>query len=154
MAHPEAAPGLTEPDRSRYVARRRRVSVLQGERALSDTEGRQQKEPPRVDVELRPACAPAFGGIVRLHGEHDMSTSDDVLGAIAPIEGDVLIDLSDCAFLDSTVIRVVLASFDARARQGCRLELVVPAANTTMTRTVEISGIRELLTVHESAEIA
>jgi anti-anti-sigma factor len=130
------------------------VSVLHGERTLSDTDARQQKEPPRVDVELRPASAPSFGGIVRLCGEHDMSTSDDVLAAIAPIAGDVLIDLSDCGFLDSTVIRVLLSSYDARARQGCRLELVVPVANTTMTRTMEISGIRELLAVHESTEIA
>jgi anti-anti-sigma factor len=128
------------------------VSVSR-ESTLSDA-GTPQKDPPRVDVELWPPRAPCFAAIVRLVGEHDMATSEAVLAAFGPIAGDLLVDLSACTFLDSTVIRVVLAAFQEQQRLGRRLELVVPPANATMTRTVEISGIRDVLTVHESAEIA
>jgi hypothetical protein len=39
----------------------------------------------------------------RLRGEHDLTTSTGVREALAPIQGNVLVDLSDRVFLDSSV---------------------------------------------------
>jgi anti-anti-sigma factor len=60
-----------------------------------------------------------------------------------------LLDLSACEFIDSTVIGVVLAKSGDLAREGRRLELVVPAANRSVTRVVDVVGLRTLMTVHD-----
>jgi anti-anti-sigma factor len=101
-----------------------------------------------VEVELLPVAAPAFAATVRLSGEHDLATRREIQDAIDPIEGDVLVDLSACEFIDSSVIVMLLAAHYARRREGQRLELLLPVENSKVTRTLEVSGARQLLTVH------
>ncbi|MDX6569453.1 MAG: hypothetical protein QOH15_2031 [Gaiellales bacterium] len=101
-----------------------------------------------IEVELRPAAAPTFAAAVRLAGEHDLATRRDIQDAIEPIEGDVLVDLTECEFIDSSVIVMLLATHYARRREGRRLELLLPSENSKVTRTLEVSGAKQLLTVH------
>ena len=61
----------------------------------------------------------------------------------------MLIDLSACEFVDSTVISALISKSAALGRNGHRLELVVPAANGTVTRVIDVVGLRTLITVHE-----
>lgn len=103
-----------------------------------------------VEVELRPVSAPAFAAVVRLCGEHDLATGDDLRTALAPVHGSVLVDLSECSFVDSTVIGVLVADHQSRIREGHRLELLVPAENTHVTRTLNVSGVGRLLPLHAS----
>ncbi len=105
-----------------------------------------------IEVEFRPAHESAFAAVVRLRGEHDIATSAGISETLAPIDGNVLVDLSDCAFVESTVITVFVADSRERARKGQRLELVVPTGNATITRTLQVSGLSELLTVHKTHE--
>jgi anti-anti-sigma factor len=107
-----------------------------------------------VEVERRPAHAPAFAAVVRLCGEHDLATSAGVREALAPIRGSLLVDLSDCAFLDSSVLTVFVLDARERAHDGQRTELLVPAANMTVRRTLQVSGLTEMLTVHGSSSSA
>ncbi len=102
---------------------------------------------PTLDVTYRPERAPTFAAIVRLGGEHDLSTRDALHEALEPIYGDVLVDLSDAEFIDSSVIGVLLATADARRREGQRLELLVPARNARITRTLTVAGVTGLLAV-------
>jgi anti-anti-sigma factor len=105
---------------------------------------------PTVEVELRPAGDPRLAAIVRLHGGHDIATSRSLRQTLASVSGDVLLDLSDCEFIDSSVIYVIFSDAHARASDDHRLELLVPPENRAITRTLEIAGAREVLTVHRT----
>jgi anti-anti-sigma factor len=102
---------------------------------------------PSVEVELRPARAPAFVAAVRLRGEHDMATVPRILEALEPIDGSVLVDLSECSFIDSSAINAFVADARRRAREGHRLELLVPAENAMVGRTLQVSGLDVFLPV-------
>jgi anti-anti-sigma factor len=106
---------------------------------------------PAIEVERGPAHAPGYAAIVRLRGEHDLDSSVAIREALDSIDGDVLIDLSGCGFMDSSVIGMLLRRFQERTRRGQRLELVVPPENRIIARTIEIASLRELLTVHDRA---
>jgi anti-anti-sigma factor len=94
--------------------------------------------PHAIEVELGP------------FGEHDLATSPDVIDTLAPLYGDVLVDLAACEFIDSTIISALLASARERAREGQRLELFVPAENGVVARTLEIAGVGTILTIRTS----
>jgi anti-anti-sigma factor len=105
-----------------------------------------EREP---SVEVEPlASGSRFEAIIRLYGGHDVATSRHLREAFRSVDGDVLLDLSSCEFIDSSVIFVIYADCNARARSGRRLELLVPTANRAITRTLEIAGARQVLSVH------
>jgi anti-anti-sigma factor len=100
-----------------------------------------------IDVDLRPAAAPSFAARVRLCGEHDLATETDLRDVLRPIIGDVLVDLTECEFISSSVIGVLLADAYTRKGEGHRLELVVPTENRAVRRPIRVSGIDKLLCV-------
>jgi anti-anti-sigma factor len=102
-----------------------------------------------IDVELRPEDERAFAAIVSLRGEHDLATATEVSDAISAIDGNVLVDLTDCSFLDSTVIGVLFARNLDLERAGSFLEVVVPPANASVARTLELVRMRDAIVVHE-----
>jgi hypothetical protein len=61
-----------------------------------------------------------------LCGEHDAATSEEIEAAVAAVDGNLLIDLTQCEFIDSTVIGVVMAKSKALGRDGHQLALVAP----------------------------
>jgi anti-anti-sigma factor len=103
--------------------------------------------PHAIAVDFHPSDAPTFAAAVRLVGEHDLSTEAEVRAALSPIYGDVLVDLSACTFIGSTVLGVMIADSQTREREGHCLELLVPTANRAITRTLEVSGVTRLLFV-------
>jgi anti-anti-sigma factor len=115
---------------------------------ITDTQSGTGATPPRVEVELQPANAPAYAALVSLYGEHDLASSGDVESALAGIYGTVLVDLSACDFIDTTVVRIILAKRLELEREGHRLELVIPPENQ-IKRTLEMLGLGNLMIVHE-----
>jgi anti-anti-sigma factor len=105
---------------------------------------------PSVDVVLRPPALPSFAAVVALRGEHDLATSADVRAALGPIYGNVLVDLSDCSFIDSKVIGALIGKHRELEREGHRLELLVPPANLVVTRSLSLVGMTSLLVVRDS----
>jgi anti-sigma B factor antagonist len=103
-----------------------------------------------VLVEFHPPRAPDFAAVVSLHGEHDLATRDAIGEALDPLLGTVLVDLSGCEFVDSTVIGLLLRQSERLQRDGHRLEVLLPASNETVGRVFDIAGLRSLLTVHEA----
>ncbi len=97
-------------------------------------------------LESRPA---GFGGVVSLRGEHDFATIDAIERAVTQADENVLLDLSACEFIDSTVIGAILTCIRELAHRGSRLELVAPPENTTVSHILDVAGLREILTVHE-----
>jgi anti-anti-sigma factor len=106
---------------------------------------------PYVEVELRPTSAPAFVAIVKLLGEHDVSTAHKIGVALAPIKGDLLVDLRECDFLDSSVIAVVVEAQQSLQREGHQLEVVVPPG-TAVARTLELVGVSTVIRVRGSID--
>lgn len=100
-----------------------------------------------IQVEVRPARAPQYAALVSLHGEHDLATSSALRDALRPLFGDVLVDLSQCSFVDSTVIGALITSAQELEREGHRLSLVVPPENANVARTLEIVRIGELIRI-------
>ena len=109
----------------------------------------QSDQPPSqdVEVEVRPPRAPQYAAIVSLRGEHDMATAPVIRDALSPLFGDVLVDLSNCTFVDSTVIGALIAASQELEREGHTLSLVVPPENADVARTLEIVHISELLQI-------
>jgi anti-anti-sigma factor len=107
-------------------------------------------QPPsrQIEVDVRPQRAPQYAAIVSLHGEHDLATSAALAETLRPLYGDVLVDLSDCSFVDSTVIRALITAAQELDREGHSLSLVVPPENASIGRTLELVRIGELLRVH------
>ena len=115
----------------------------------SSMPGRGRASEPVVHVELLPPRERDFAAIVSLRGEHDLASAPEVSSAIAGIEGNVLVDLADCTFLDSTVIAVLFARSADLERAGRFLEVVVPRENVPITRTLELVRMRDVIVVHE-----
>jgi anti-anti-sigma factor len=90
---------------------------------------------PAVEVEFRlPGIA-----FVTLRGEHDLSSKPDLTEALtaASAKRDVLVDLSDCTFMDSSVIGALFRAHQSLAEGGGRLELVIPESATTVKRVAD-----------------
>jgi anti-sigma B factor antagonist len=90
--------------------------------------------------------------VVVLGGEHDMSTADDVERAIRAAEARdpalIAIDLEPCDFIDSTVVRTLLYARERALADGRRLALLVPAGGSIVARTLELSGLAEVLSIY------
>jgi anti-anti-sigma factor len=97
----------------------------------------------------RPAAAVA---IITLVGEHDLSTRADIRETLARVgdEANVLVDLSDCSFIDSTVIGALVVAFQTLAERGLRLELAIPPEAAAVHRVAKVAGLTTFLAIHET----
>jgi anti-sigma B factor antagonist len=89
--------------------------------------------------------------IVTLHGEHDLASAAQLAVALAVAAGcpNILVDMSDSDFIDSSVISAFLrAAGKARQRDGA-LELVVPEGGIAR-RALDLAGVPPLLRFHET----
>jgi anti-anti-sigma factor len=133
---------------------------LNGEVLVTDTDASRVNgdadawTPPGVEVRYAAPRSSAYAAIVSLYGEHDLDSHDTIATALEPIVGDVLLDLSDCQFIDSTVVGAIIAKSRELQHAGHRLELVAPRSNAHVTRVLDVIGMRALLTVHERAPVA
>jgi anti-anti-sigma factor len=105
---------------------------------------------PFVQIELGPPVAPDFHALVRLEGEHDLATSPMIENALASVHGDVLMDLSGCTFIDSSVIGTIVRRVEELGPAGFRLELLVPRENESVSRTLDLLGLRATIPIRES----
>jgi anti-anti-sigma factor len=101
-----------------------------------------------VEVELRPEGIRGFSAVLALHGEHDMASAAAVSDALDTIHGNILVDLSNCAFIDSTTIGVLIRRSQDLKSEGHYLEIVAPPSNTVIARTLDVVRMRDLIVVH------
>lgn len=93
---------------------------------------------------------------VALHGEHDLGSNQRIDQALAKAGArrDVLVDLSGCTFMDSSVIAML---YHARTRlelRDRRLELIIPATAVAVRRVAEVTVLNAILRIHESRDAA
>jgi len=127
---------------------------------VTDTDAYQQGAepeawtPPGVEVRYASPRSAAFAAVVSLYGEHDLDSLETLMHALEPIVGDVLVDLTDCRYIDSTVVGVIITKSRELGREGHILELVAPRSNAPVTRVLDVIGMRTLLKVHERVPFA
>ena len=87
--------------------------------------------------------------VVHLQGELDMATADhlrQVLDATMTDDtADVVIDLADLTFIDSTGIRVLLSASRRARRQNCSFAMRQPSR--VVLKTLRLTGVDEQLNV-------
>jgi anti-sigma B factor antagonist len=88
--------------------------------------------------------------VVAVDGELDLNTSVDLRGRLIELiedegERDVVIDLRDLAFVDSTGIGVLLGAHRRLRRNGGELTLSSPSP--AMREVLAISGLGEVFTI-------
>jgi len=82
--------------------------------------------------------------VIGLYGEHDLSTEAELSGALASFcgvggVGDVVVDLSQITFVDSTTITALLGARNLMLRQDRRLILRAPSAHAR--RILQLCGL-------------
>lgn len=83
--------------------------------------------------------------VVRLVGEHDLSTSPDlidVMDGVAGREAPVVIDLTGATFIDSTVLRAIFVG----AEEG-RAFAVAAVPGTPPRRLLDLTGLTDVYAV-------
>jgi len=105
-------------------------------------------QPPLGTVEIE-HYAPGLA-VVSMRGEHDLSTAPELTQALeqAAVHSNVVVDLSACSFIDSTVIHA-LVKFARRVHgRGEQLVLVIPSESSQVARVARMTHLAESLPIH------
>jgi anti-sigma B factor antagonist len=99
--------------------------------------------------------------VVAVRGELDLSTASDLEGplevAIATKDAALLIDLSDCEFIDSTGIALIVRAWqrlDAAADGEGGGRVVICSDNDQVRRVLEITGLELSIPIHSGRDEA
>lgn len=99
------------------------------------------------------------GGIkvISVRGELDLSTASDferpLEEALESGEGPVLVDLSECEFIDSTGIALIVRAWQRLDGSGGR-GLLICSYNDQVRRVLEITGLELSIPVHRTRDEA
>jgi anti-anti-sigma factor len=98
---------------------------------------------PRIEVDP----GPEGDVVVRLCGDHDLSTKPRLLEALAAVRRapGVVIDLTRCTFVDSTIIAAILHASRGGAKKGTNVSVLLPSDTSYVYRALAVAGFRELL---------
>jgi anti-anti-sigma factor len=94
--------------------------------------------------------------VTTLSGEHDLVTKHLLLEALAQAEAypNVVVDLTPCSFLDSSILGVFFAARDAQRPGRETLALVLPERDDAVNTAINLTGVRELIPVYETLDDA
>jgi anti-anti-sigma factor len=99
--------------------------------------------------------------VIVVRGELDLSTASDLEGpleeAVSSHDGSVLIDLTDCEFIDSTGIALIVRAWqqlDNRADGDGSGRVVICSANDQVRRVLEITGLELSIPIHSTRDEA
>ena len=99
--------------------------------------------------------------VIVVRGELDLSTASDLEGpledAISSHDGSVLIDLTDCEFIDSTGIALIVRAWqrlDSSADGEGNGRVVICSANDQVRRVLEITGLELSIPIHSTRDEA
>jgi anti-sigma B factor antagonist len=94
--------------------------------------------------------------LIAVHGELDLFTAPELRTRINQTidEGtrELIVDLSETAFLDSTGLGVLLAAF--KRMRSCEGELVIIDSRSNVRKTFEVAGVDQILTIVRSYDQA
>lgn len=92
-----------------------------------------------------------------VRGELDMSTAPELERgleeALAEPGASILIDLSECEFIDSTGIALIVRAWQRLAEEDGR-QLALASSNHQVRRLLKITGVEGSIPMHESRDAA
>jgi anti-sigma B factor antagonist len=106
------------------------------------------------DFDVRTELAQG-GAVAHVSGELDLATAprlEEALVELPSSANPVVVDLSECTFLDSAGMRVLLTAARRLADEDRSLRVVT--ADPRILRLLEITAIDTLIAVHPSLEAA
>jgi anti-anti-sigma factor len=93
---------------------------------------------------------------ITVRGELDMSTAPglerELDAALADPSASVMLDLSECAFIDSTGIALIVRAWQQLGQGGGRL--VICSHNLQVRRLLQITGVESSISMHEQRDAA
>jgi anti-anti-sigma factor len=99
--------------------------------------------------------------VVAVRGELDLSTAPELEGpleeAIASGDASMLVDLSECEFIDSTGIALIVRAWqqlDRAAEAGGEGRVVICSHNDQVRRVLEITGLELSIPIHSTRDDA
>jgi anti-sigma B factor antagonist len=111
---------------------------------------------PQFDISSGPGPDDVY--VVRVAGEVDMSHEEELRGelraaAAADTRG-IVVDLTECEFIDSTGVRALLVSSQAQQAEGEREKLAVAASSEQILRILSVMGIDQVIPILPTVEEA
>src|SRR5258708_3988520 len=96
--------------------------------------------------------------VVRVSGEVDMSHEEELRrelrAAVAADSKGIVVDLTECEFIDSTGIRALLLSREAQHAEGEAERLAVAASTEQILRILSVMGIDRVIPIQPTVEEA
>jgi len=116
---------------------------------------------PSADIpqfEINSGPGPDDVYVVRVAGEVDMSHEEELRSELrAAVEADtngIVVDLTQCEFIDSSAIRALLLSREEKNRNPGSQGLAVAASSDQILRILEVMGLDKVLPVEPTVDQA
>jgi anti-anti-sigma factor len=89
---------------------------------------------------------------VNMRGEHDLSTAPALLRALeeAAAHSYVLVDLSECSFMDSIALQAIIKTANEVQARGETLVAVIPPEQAQVAGIAHMTRLAELFPIHTS----
>jgi anti-sigma B factor antagonist len=96
--------------------------------------------------------------IVHVSGELDISHEEELRTelsrGVAEDNGGIVVDLTDCEFIDSSGVRALLLGREAQREDGSEGRLVIASGSTQIVRILSVMGVDEAIPVRPTVEEA
>jgi anti-sigma B factor antagonist len=96
--------------------------------------------------------------VVRVSGEVDMSHEDELRGelrtAVAAEPTGIVVDLTECEFIDSSGVRALLLSREAQHPEEGSERLAVAASSEQILRILSVMGLDRVIPIRATVEEA
>jgi anti-sigma B factor antagonist len=116
---------------------------------------------PSADIpqfEISSASGPDNAYVVRVAGEVDMSHEEELRAELrAAVEADakgIVVDLTECEFIDSSAIRALLLSREQKNADGNGEGLAVAASSDQILRILSVMGLDQVLPIEPTVDQA
>lgn len=116
---------------------------------------------PSADIpqfEINSGPGPEDVHVVRVSGEVDMSHEEELRGelrtAVAADAKGIVVDLTECEFIDSSGVRALLLSRQAQHSEEDSERLAVAAASDQILRILSVMGIDRVIPIRPTVEEA
>jgi anti-sigma B factor antagonist len=111
---------------------------------------------PQFEISSGPGPEDVY--VVRVMGEVDMSHEEELRGelrtAVAADARGIVVDLTECEFIDSSGIRALLLSREAQHPEDGAVRLAVAASSEQILRILSVMGIDRVIPIRPTAEEA
>jgi anti-sigma B factor antagonist len=116
---------------------------------------------PSADIpqfEINSGPGPQDIYVVRITGEVDMSHEEELRGelrtAVASDAKGIVVDLTECEFIDSSGVRALLLSREAKNSEGGSERVAVAASSEQILRILTVMGIDRVIPIRPTVEEA